>query len=86
MLDVAHPSAGYLKLPLLRGIGNIWRQDPTRDHPLSLVVCLSSGKGVCRSSSWRAAPGLEQEWFFRYMLKDEGAIDARDRRGLRCRL
>jgi pimeloyl-ACP methyl ester carboxylesterase len=23
--------------------------------------------------------GLEQEWFFRYMLKDEGAIDARDR-------
>jgi len=23
--------------------------------------------------------GIEQEWFFRYMLKDEGAIDARDR-------
>ena len=50
MLDVAHPSAAYLKLPLLPGIGTFG--DKIDEGPsLSLVVCLSSGKGVAGAAT-----------------------------------
>jgi len=77
MLDVAHPSAGYLKLPLLPGIGT-FRDKMDEDHPYLWWFAFHQVRGL-PEQLLEGRAGLEQEWFFRYMLKDEGAIDARDR-------
>jgi pimeloyl-ACP methyl ester carboxylesterase len=77
MLDVAHPSAGYLKLPLLPGIGT-FGDKIDEDHPYLWWFAFHQVRGL-PEQLLEGRAGLEQEWFFRYMLKDEGAIDARDR-------
>src|SRR6266436_2998269 len=77
MLDVAHPSAGYLKLPLLPGIGT-FGDKIDEDHPYLWWFAFHQVRGL-PEELLEGRAGLEQEWFFRYMLKDEGAIDARDR-------
>jgi pimeloyl-ACP methyl ester carboxylesterase len=77
MLDVMHPSSGYLKLALLPDVGT-FGDKMDEDHPYLWWFAFHQVKGLPEQLLEDRA-GLEQEWFFRYMLKDEGAIDARDR-------
>ncbi|PRY04434.1 alpha/beta fold hydrolase [Paraburkholderia sp. BL25I1N1] len=77
MLDVAHPSAGYLKLPLLPEAGT-FGDKIDEDHPYLWWFAFHQVKGL-PEDLLQGRAGLEQAWFFRYMLKDETAIDARDR-------
>jgi len=77
MLDVAHPSAGYLKLSLLPEAGTFGDKiDP--DHPYFWWFAFHQVKGL-PEELLEGRAGIEQAWFFRYMVKDEASIDARDR-------
>ncbi len=77
MLDVTHPSSAYLSLPLLPALGTFGdRLD--ENHPYLWWFAFHQVKGL-PEQLLEGRAGIEQEWFFRYMLKDEGAIDARDR-------
>jgi pimeloyl-ACP methyl ester carboxylesterase len=77
MLDVAHPSSGYLKLLLLPEAGT-FGDKIDEDHPYLWWFAFNQVKGL-PEELLEGRAGVVQAWFFRYMLKDEGAIDARDR-------
>lgn len=77
MLDVAHPSAGYRKIPMLPDAGT-FNDKIDEDHPYLWWFAFHQVKGL-PEDLLEGRAGLEQQWFFRYMLKDENAIDARDR-------
>lgn len=77
MLDVAHPSDGYLKLPLLPAAGT-FGDKLDEDHPYLWWFAFHQVKGL-PEKLLEGRAGIEQEWFFHYMLKNEKAIDARDR-------
>ncbi|MDR6660840.1 pimeloyl-ACP methyl ester carboxylesterase [Tardiphaga robiniae] len=77
MLDVAHPSAGYLKIPLLPDKGT-FGDKIDEDHPYFWWFAFHQVKGL-PEDLLEGRAGLEHAWFFRYMMKDEAAIDARDR-------
>jgi pimeloyl-ACP methyl ester carboxylesterase len=77
MLDVTHPSTEYLSLPLLPALGT-FGDKLDENHPYLWWFAFHQVKGL-PEQLLEGRTGIEQEWFFRYMLKDEGAIDARDR-------
>lgn len=77
MLDVAHPSAGYLKIPMLPDAGT-FNDKIDEDHPYLWWFAFHQVKGL-PEDLLEGRAGIEQAWFFRYMLKNEAAIDARDR-------
>lgn len=77
MLDVAHPSAGYLKMALLPQAGTFGDRID-EEHPYLWWFAFHQVKGL-PEQLLEGRAGLEQEWFFRYMLKNDAAIDARDR-------
>lgn len=77
MLDVAHPSAGYLKIPMLPE-PNTFGDKIDEDHPYLWWFAFHQVKGL-PEDLLEGRAGIEQAWFFKYMLKNEAAIDARDR-------
>ena len=77
MLDVAHPSVGYLKIPMLPDSGT-FNDKIDEDHPYLWWFAFHQVKGL-PEDLLEGRAGIEQAWFFRYMLKDESAIDKRDR-------
>jgi len=77
VLDVAHPSPGYFKLALLPEAGT-FGDKIDEDHPYLWWFAFHQVKGL-PEDLLEGRAGLEQAWFFRYQLKDETAIDARDR-------
>ncbi len=77
MLDTSHPSQAYLALPLLPAEGTFGdRVDD--NHPYFWWFAFHQVKGL-PEQLLEGRAGLEQEWFFHYMLKDDGAIDAKAR-------
>jgi pimeloyl-ACP methyl ester carboxylesterase len=77
MLDVAHPSAGYLKIPMLPEAGT-FNEKIDENHPYLWWFAFHQVKGL-PEDLLEGRAGIEQAWFFRYMLKNESAIDNRDR-------
>jgi len=77
MLDVAHPSDGYLKLPLLPAAGT-FNEKIDEDHAYLWWFAFHQVKGL-PEQLLEGRSAIEQEWFFHYMLKVESAIDAKDR-------
>ncbi|MDA9451245.1 MULTISPECIES: alpha/beta fold hydrolase [unclassified Bradyrhizobium] len=77
MLDVAHPSAGYLRLSLLPTPGT-FGDKLDEDHPYLWWFAFHQVKGL-PELLLEGRAGLEHAWFFKYMAKDEAAIDAHDR-------
>jgi pimeloyl-ACP methyl ester carboxylesterase len=77
MLDVAHPSVGYLKIPMLPD-PDTFNDKIDEDHPYLWWFAFHQVKGL-PEDLLEGRAGIEQAWFFRYMLKNEAAIDARDR-------
>lgn len=77
MLDVAHPSSGYLKIPMLPEPGT-FNDRIDEEHPYLWWFAFHQVKGL-PEDLLEGRAGIEQAWFFRYMAKDERAIDARDR-------
>jgi len=77
MLDVAHPSAGYLKIPMLPEAGT-FNEKIDENNPYLWWFAFHQVKGL-PEDLLEGRAGIEQAWFFRYMLKDESAIDKRDR-------
>ena len=77
MLDVAHPSAGYLKMSLLPEKDTFG--DKIDDaHPYLWWFAFHQVKGL-PEDLLEGRAGLEHAWFFRYMAKNESAIDERSR-------
>jgi pimeloyl-ACP methyl ester carboxylesterase len=77
MLDVVHPNASFAALPLLPGVGTFG--DRVDDGPIYLWwFAFHQVKGL-PEQLLEGRAHLEQEWFFHYLLKDDAAIDARDR-------
>lgn len=77
MLDVAHPSTGYLKIPMLPESGT-FGDKIDENHPYLWWFAFHQVKGL-PEDLLEGRAGIEQAWFFRYMLKNEAAIDKRDR-------
>ncbi len=78
LLDVAHPSSGYLKLLLLPE-KDTFGDTLDEAHPYFWWFAFHQVKGM-PEELLEGRAGIEQAWFFHYMLKDENAINARDRR------
>ena len=77
MLDVTHPHAGFAAIPLLPGVGTFG--DKVDDGQIYLWwFAFHQVKGL-PEQLLEGRAHLEQEWFFHYLLKDDAAIDARDR-------
>lgn len=77
MLDVPPSTEGLLSLPMLPEHGTFGDKiDPA--HPYLWWFAFHQVKGL-PEKMLAGRVGLEQEWFFRYMAIDEGAIDALDR-------
>jgi len=77
LLDVAHPSTGYLKIPMLPESGT-FNDKIDENHPYLWWFAFHQVKGL-PEELLEGRAGIEQAWFFRYMLIDESAIDVRDR-------
>jgi pimeloyl-ACP methyl ester carboxylesterase len=77
LLDVAHPSAGYLKLTMLPEPGT-FGDKVDENHLYPWWFAFHQVKGLPEDMLEGRAE-VEQRWFFRYMLKDDNAIDERDR-------
>ncbi|WP_431102992.1 alpha/beta fold hydrolase [Roseateles noduli] len=77
MLDVAHPSAGYMKISMLPDPGT-FNDKIDENHPYLWWFAFHQVKGL-PEELLEGRAHLEHEWFFRYMLKNEAAIDKRDR-------
>jgi pimeloyl-ACP methyl ester carboxylesterase len=78
LLDVSHPSSGYLKLPLLPE-KDTFGDKLDEAHPYFWWFAFHQVKGM-PEELLEGRAGIEQAWFFHYMMKDESAINARDRR------
>jgi pimeloyl-ACP methyl ester carboxylesterase len=77
MLDVTHPHAGFAAIPLLPGVGTFG--DKVDDGQIYLWwFAFHQVKGL-PEQLLEGRAHLEQEWFFHYLLKDDAAIDTRDR-------
>ncbi|MDC0709642.1 alpha/beta hydrolase [Stigmatella sp. ncwal1] len=77
LLDVPHPDAQLATWPLLPAVGT-FGDKIDEAHPFAWWFAFHQVKGL-PEQLLEGRVHLEQEWFFRYLLKDEGAIDARDR-------
>jgi pimeloyl-ACP methyl ester carboxylesterase len=77
MLDTTHPSPAYAALPLLPS-GDTFGDRADDNHPYFWWFAFHRVKGL-PEQMLEGRAGLEQEWFFHYMLKDDAAIDGRDR-------
>lgn len=77
LLDVPHPDASLNSWPLLPQAGTFGDKIDD-DHPFAWWFAFHQVKGL-PEQILEGRQYLEQEWFFRYLLKDESAIDARDR-------
>ncbi len=77
LLDVGHPSAGFMSLKLLPDPGT-FGDKIDEDHPYLWWFAFHQVKGL-PEDLLEGRAGIEQAWFFRYMAKDESAIDAQDR-------
>ncbi|MFK3739163.1 alpha/beta fold hydrolase [Massilia sp. TN1-12] len=77
LIDVPHPDQSLYSWPILPQAGTFG--DKIDDaHPFAWWFAFHQVKGL-PEQLLEGRQYLEQEWFFRYLLKDEGAIDARDR-------
>ncbi|QNP42242.1 alpha/beta hydrolase [Lysobacter terrestris] len=77
MLDVPHPDEGLLKWPLLPAHGT-FNDKIDENHAYAWWFAFHQVKGLPEAMMQGRAQ-IEHEWFFRYLLKDESALDARDR-------
>lgn len=77
LLDVGPPSAGYRNLRLLPDSGT-FGDKIDEDHPYLWWFAFHQVKGL-PEQLLEGRAGIEQAWFFRYMARNEDAIDARDR-------
>lgn len=77
LLDVAHPSKGYLQLKMLPD-ANTFTDKIDEDHPYLWWFAFHQVKGL-PEDLLEGREDREQAWFFHYMTKNEAAIDARDR-------
>ncbi|UPG92736.1 alpha/beta fold hydrolase [Luteibacter aegosomatissinici] len=77
LLDVGHPSKGYLQLKMLPDAGT-FNDKIDEDHPYLWWFAFHQVKGL-PEDLMEGREDREQAWFFRYMTKNEAAIDARDR-------
>jgi pimeloyl-ACP methyl ester carboxylesterase len=79
MLDVTHPNASYANIPLLPGVGTFADKVGDGDGAVYLWwFAFHQVKGLPEQLLEGRAQ-IEQDWFFHYLLKDDAAIDARDR-------
>lgn len=77
LIEVPHPDQSLYSWPILPQAGTFG--DKIDDaHPFAWWFAFHQVKGL-PEQLLEGRQYLEQEWFFRYLLKDEGAIDARDR-------
>lgn len=77
MLDVPHPDPGLYQWPLLPEAGTFG--DKIDDaHAFAWWFAFHQVKGL-PEDLLAGRQHLEQAWFYRYLLKDESAIDGRDR-------
>ncbi|WP_205927590.1 alpha/beta fold hydrolase [Rhizobium sp. P40RR-XXII] len=77
MLDVPHPDAELAKWPLLPTVGTFGdRIDENHAYPWWFAF--HQVKGL-PEDILEGRQEIEQKWFFRYLMKDESKIDARDR-------
>jgi pimeloyl-ACP methyl ester carboxylesterase len=77
MLDVPHPDAGLAKWPLLPTVGT-FGDKIDEDHAYAWWFAFHQVKGL-PEDLLAGREDVEQKWFFRYLMKDESKIDARDR-------
>lgn len=77
MMDVPHPDAGLATWPLLPQAGT-FGDKIDEAHPFAWWFAFHQVKGL-PEDLLAGRQHIEQEWFYRYLLKDERAIDARDR-------
>jgi pimeloyl-ACP methyl ester carboxylesterase len=77
MMDVPHPDAQLAKWPLLPQAGT-FGDKIDEDHAYAWWFAFHQVKGL-PEQILEGREALEQAWFFRYLLRDEAAIDARDR-------
>lgn len=77
MLDVGHPSAGYMKIPMLPDPGT-FTDVIDENHPYLWWFAFHQVKGM-PEQVLEGRVGYEQEWFFHYTLKNQDAIDKRSR-------
>lgn len=77
LIDVPHPDASLYNWPILPQAGTFG--DKIDDaHAFAWWFAFHQVKGL-PEDLLEGRQYKEQEWFFRYLLKDESAIDARDR-------
>jgi pimeloyl-ACP methyl ester carboxylesterase len=77
LLDVPHPDANLAKWPLLPSVGTFG--DRIFDgQAYAWWFAFHQVKGL-PEELLEGRHHIEQAWFFRYLLKDESAIDVRDR-------
>lgn len=77
MLDVPHPDAELAKWPLLPTVGT-FGDKIDEDHAYPWWFAFHQVKGL-PEDMLEGREEIEQKWFFRYLMKDESKIDARDR-------
>ncbi|WP_262272164.1 alpha/beta fold hydrolase [Microvirga yunnanensis] len=77
MMDVPHPDVELAKWPLLPTVGT-FGDTIEEDHAYAWWFAFHQVKGL-PEDILSGRQDLEQKWFFRYLMKDESKIDARDR-------
>lgn len=77
MLDVTHPDQDMANMPMLPQHGTFGPK-LDEDHAYLWWFAFHQVKGLPEKMLQGRAE-IEHDWFFRYLLKDESAIDARDR-------
>jgi pimeloyl-ACP methyl ester carboxylesterase len=77
MMDVPHPDPGLATWPLLPQAGT-FGDKIDEAHAFAWWFAFHQVKGL-PEDILAGREYLEQEWFYRYLLKDESAINARDR-------
>ncbi|MGP4753394.1 alpha/beta fold hydrolase [Agrobacterium pusense] len=77
MLDVPHPDAELAKWPLLPTAGT-FGDKIDENHAYPWWFAFHQVKGL-PEDILKGREEIEQKWFFRYLMKDESKIDARDR-------
>ncbi|MHC8322464.1 alpha/beta fold hydrolase [Pseudomonas sp. GB2N2] len=77
LLDVPPSDEGLYKWPILPSVGTFGDKIDA-DHPFAWWFAFHQVKKM-PEELLAGRVQIEQEWFFRYLLKDENAIDARDR-------
>ncbi|WP_368518548.1 alpha/beta fold hydrolase [Rhizobium sp.] len=77
MLDVPHPDPELAKWPLLPTVGT-FGDKIDENHAYPWWFAFHQVKGL-PEDILEGREAVEQKWFFRYLMKDESKIDARDR-------